>query len=135
MMAASFLRRMRRDASGSATVEFALALPVLILFFCGIAASTLALFVQNSVKDAVGVGARYATLSPTPTAAEVIAKVKAVSQTDLTGSSSTVTVSAGTDSAGRTYFTISASKAYQFPIYPFAGRTVTLSATKRAYTG
>ncbi len=134
-MRSSARRGLRHDAGGSATVEFALAVPVLILFFCGIAASTLALFVQNSVKDAVSVGARHATLSPTPTTSEVIAKVKSASQTDLTGTGSSVTVTAGTDSSGRSYYTITASRVYQFPLYPFTNRTVTLSATKRAYTG
>ena len=128
-------RRLRQDKAGSATVEFALALPILILFFCGITASSLALFVQNSIKDAVSVGARHATLSPTPTTSEVIAKVKGASQTDLTGTGSSVTVTAGTDSSGRSYYTITASRVYHFPLYPFTNRSVTLSATKRAYTG
>ena len=78
-------RNFVRDEHGGAMVETALALPVLLTMIWGIVQFGLAMHANNGIQNALGEGARFATLcvNPTlatgcrrPTNAEIIARIK-----------------------------------------------------------
>jgi Flp pilus assembly protein TadG len=73
------------DESGGAMVETALALPVFLTMIWGITQFGLAMHANNGIQNALGEGARYATLcvNPTlatgcrrPTNAQIITRIK-----------------------------------------------------------
>jgi len=59
------------DEDGAAVVEFAFALPILIMFIWGIAQFGMIMAADAGIQNALGEGARMATLTPTPTTAQV----------------------------------------------------------------
>lgn len=61
------LRRVRVDENGVAVVEFAFALPLLIMFIWGISQFGMIMAADAGIQNALGEGARAATLFPTPT--------------------------------------------------------------------
>ena len=65
------LFRLKRDQKGAAALEFALAAPALILFIVGIVQCGVLLMANNGLDNAVGEGARYATIFPQPTEAQI----------------------------------------------------------------
>ncbi|HEX8193948.1 MAG TPA: TadE/TadG family type IV pilus assembly protein [Allosphingosinicella sp.] len=71
-----FLSRLRRNASGVTAIEFALVAPVLILMVVGIAQMGAIFYGHAALRNAVSEGARYATIHPRPTAAQVIARIQ-----------------------------------------------------------
>ena len=56
--------RLPGDSRGASTLEFALASPVLIALFIGIAQLGLGFYAAAGMKHAVAEGARYATIYP-----------------------------------------------------------------------
>ena len=73
-------RKIFADDGGAAAVEFALAVPVLITFIWGIFQFSIVLLAQSGVKNALGEGARYATVfvlanNGPPTEAEIKSKI------------------------------------------------------------
>ena len=70
-------RPIHRDEQGAAIVEFAFALPVVIMFIWGIFQLGLVFQAQAGMQHALGEGARFATLYPTPTDAAIKARVVA----------------------------------------------------------
>lgn len=75
-------RKLLPDQGGSAAVEFALAVPVLITFIWGIFQFSLVLLANSGVQNALGEGARYATVyvlanNGPPTEAQIKAKITA----------------------------------------------------------
>lgn len=67
----------RRDEQGAAVVEFAFALPVVMMFIWGIFQLGLVFQAQAGMQHALGEGARYATLYPTPTDLQIKNRVTA----------------------------------------------------------
>lgn len=65
------LRRLARNTSGLAAIEFAIAAPVVFTLIFGIWNTGLVLFADNSVRSAVETGARQATIFPRPTEAQI----------------------------------------------------------------
>ncbi len=64
----SRLKLLRRDAEGAAAIEFAIALPVLLVMIYGIFQVGLVFQANAGMQHALGEGARYATLCvPTST--------------------------------------------------------------------
>ncbi|WP_114228775.1 MULTISPECIES: TadE/TadG family type IV pilus assembly protein [Sphingomonas] len=64
-------RSLRRNQDGAAVVEFAFALPVLIMFIWGIAQFGMVMAADAGIQNALGEGARMATLFPRPASADV----------------------------------------------------------------
>ena len=62
------MRILRRDDRGAATVEMALAVPVLALFLYGIFQIGVIFQANAGMQHALGEGARYATICVNPTA-------------------------------------------------------------------
>ena len=63
--------RLKREEKGAAALEFALVAPALILFIVGIAQFGVLFMANNGLSNAVGEGARYATIYPRPTNAQI----------------------------------------------------------------
>jgi Flp pilus assembly protein TadG len=66
-----------RDKKGVSAVEFALIAPVFILLIVGIAQMGRLFYAHAGLRNAVAEGARFATIDPRPTAAQIIAQINA----------------------------------------------------------
>jgi len=124
--------RIRRDRRGGAAAEFALIAPVLIGALVGLAQLGILFFANAGLSNALGEGARYATIYPRPSNTQIQAKISAqrfgLNPTYLT----TPTITPGT-SNGANYLEISMSYNVPLDFIFFDGPTVTLTKTRRAY--
>jgi Flp pilus assembly protein TadG len=126
-------RKLRRDAEGSAAIEMAISLPILILFIYGIFQVGVVMAADAGMQHALGEGARLATLYPTPTDAAIKNKISAKVFGVYIGSFKTPTV---TDPG-----TAACSKcrdlAVSYEVTPnflfFTGPKITLNRSKRVY--
>ena len=124
------LRQLLGDRTGSAVVEFAVAVPVLVSMVWGIFQIGILYQANAGMQHALGEAARYATIYPTPDDSQIQAKITSAKfglgngtwgepeiVTDATADTKTITVS------------------YTQPtdFLFFAGPTVTLGATKVVY--
>ena len=66
---------LRRDQSGAAALEFALTVPVLIMMIWGIFQIGLLFWANAGLQHALGEGARYTTLYPAPTDAQIRTRI------------------------------------------------------------
>ncbi|HZF93820.1 MAG TPA: TadE/TadG family type IV pilus assembly protein [Allosphingosinicella sp.] len=71
------LSRLRRDRRGVSAIEFAIVAPVLILMVIGILQMGAMFYAQATLQSAVADGARFATIFPRPTRAQVVARIEA----------------------------------------------------------
>lgn len=126
------LRKFATDAKGAAAVEFALSGGIILMLLIGIAQVGIIFMANAGLRHAVGEGARYSTIYPTPSDTAIIAKVNArrfgLSSAYITGP----TVTHGTQN-GASYTEVSMS--YSVPIrFLFVSPTsVTLTETRRAF--
>lgn len=126
----SKLKNLRRDNQGAAVIEFALALPIMILFIFGIFQIALIFQANSGVQHAMGEAARYATIYPTPTDADIKAMVQNKDFGTHNGRLDAATVV--TDSSGD-FKTISIHYEQPTDFIFFAGPTVDIVKTKRIY--
>ena len=126
----SMFKLLRRDDQGAAALEFAVAVPVLIMMIYGIFRVGLLYEANAGMQHALGEGARYATLFPTPTDTQIKAKV--TSKLFGKGFGAFTVVDPVTDATnGYKTLTVNYSTPMDFLIVP--GPTVTLSRSKRVY--
>lgn len=119
---------LRRDERGAAAIEFAIAVPVLILMIYGIFRIGLLFQANAGMQHALGEGARYATIYPTPTDAQIQTRMTS----RLFGKGyGTFTVAAPVSSAGYKTLTVNYTTPMDFLFVP--GPTVTVSRSKRVY--
>ena len=71
----TIFQRLRHDQAGSPAVEFAFAAPVLLLFVIGIVQLGLLFSATAGMASGVNEGARFATIFPTPTDAQIVARI------------------------------------------------------------
>jgi Flp pilus assembly protein TadG len=117
-----------RNRRGAAAIEFAIAVPVLVLFIYGIFRLGLLFQANAGMQHALGEGARYATIYPTPTNTQIQAKMNA----RLFGNGyGTFTVAAPVDGTGFKTLTVTYTTPMDFLLVP--GPTVTLSRSKKVY--
>jgi len=69
-------RNILRSTGGSSTVDFAFALPVLVVMMIGIMQMGLTLHASGAMRHAVGEGIRLAKVDPTASQADIEAEVK-----------------------------------------------------------
>ena len=125
-----FVLRRRRD--GLAAVEFALALPILVMLLAGIAQMG-ALFAANAgLQQAVGEAARLATIYPQPTDTVLIARVRAAAFSLNTTYLDAPVVTRGT-SNGVPYVDISLTYRPPLKFVFFTVPAITMTRTRRAY--
>jgi Flp pilus assembly protein TadG len=122
----------RRDTRGAAMLEFALLAPVFVAFVFAIIQLGNLFFASAGLKNAVGEGARLATLWPRPTDDQIKTQINAkrwgLNPTHITGPT-IITTTVG----GITYADITMSYAapIKFPFYDVGA--ITLSQTRRVY--
>lgn len=118
-----------RNESGAAVIEFAIAVPVLVLMMWGIFQIGMVFQANAGMQNALGEAARYATIFPTPTDTQIQAKITG-HKFGLRGTWSppTITPDATTKSM---LITVQYSQPLDFLMFP--GPTVTLTKSKRVY--
>lgn len=122
-------RRLSQDSSGSASIEFAVGVPILIALIWGIFQISLLFQAGAGVQNALGQAARYATIYPTPTDTQIKALIQSSKFGVAHGTWSTPTII--TDASGYKVITVSYSQPTDFLF--FQGPTVTLTKSKRVY--
>ena len=136
----SIWKRLRRDQRGAAAIEFAIALPVMVVMIYGIFQVGLIYQANAGMQHALGEGARYGTLCiPTPTGCNIHtdAEVVTVMSNKVFGmnvgsfSTPTVTTPATTSCTHCKDLTVSYTVTPNFLF--FNGPPVTLTRTKRVY--
>lgn len=135
-------RSMLRDQAGAAGIEFALAVPALVVMIYGIFQIGVAFQASAGMQHALGEGARLATICQSPTAAgvctvatndEIKAKINAkVFGTGVgTFSDPSVTTPPTTDCTNCRLLSVTFSMPTSFLLFP--GPTISLTRSKRVY--
>ena len=70
------MKRITQDETGGAVVEMAFALPILLTFVYGIFQLGVIFAANAGMQHALGEGARFATLYPSPSDADIKAKME-----------------------------------------------------------
>lgn len=126
------------DESGSAAIEFAIAVPVLVTIIWGIFQIAIVLQANAGMQQALGEGARYATIFDTttnarPTDAQIAAKITSARFGTGGGSWHTPIIN-DDDEADDGYIDISVQYDVPTNFLLFPGPTITLGHSKRVYT-
>jgi Flp pilus assembly protein TadG len=132
------LRLRSLDEKGAAAVEFAIAIPVLIFMMWGIFQIGIVLQARAGVQQALGEGARYATIfntstSSRPTDSEISAKITSAKFGIRNGTWHTPVIDT-TNEAADGYIDISVEYDVPTDFLFFQGPNVTLAESKRVYT-
>jgi len=135
-----FGHRLFRDQAGAAVVEMAFALPVLVVMLYAFVQLAEVYRAVAGIQQALGQGARYATLCVNPTTSGCGAPTAAQVKTQITNSvygigPGTFTVSdpvSGTDGTGK-YYDLTVSYSQPTNILMFPGQTMSLSRKKRVW--
>jgi Flp pilus assembly protein TadG len=126
----SKVKILRRNEQGAAAMEFALAVPVLIMMIYGIFRIGLLYEANAGMQHALGEGARYATLFPTPTDTQIKARITS----NLFGNGfGAFTVADPVSDTTNGYKTLTVDFATPMDFLFFPGPTVTVSRSKRVY--
>jgi Flp pilus assembly protein TadG len=70
------IKRLKRDENGAAVIEMAFALPILLTFVYGIFQLGVIFAANAGMQHALGEGARYATLYPSPSNEQIQTKMQ-----------------------------------------------------------
>lgn len=123
-------RNLGSDQSGSAAIEFVVAVPVLVLMIWGIFQFAVLLQANAGMQHALGEAARYATVYPTPSDTQIQAKI--TTSKFGVGSGTWDTPVIATDSTAQTKtLTVTYHQPLDFLFVP--GPTVDLTANKVVY--
>jgi Flp pilus assembly protein TadG len=123
-----------RDKRGSAAIEFVFAVPVLAMLIWGIFQFGLLLEANAGMQQALGEGARKATLYPTPSDTAIQSAITSAKFGVAGGTWSTPIIDnthAAAGSGGYKVITVSYSQPTNFLF--FNGPSVTFTASKRVY--
>jgi Flp pilus assembly protein TadG len=122
-----------QNERGASAVEFAIAVPVLLILIIGIIQLGILFMANAGLQQAVEEGARYATIYPSPDSSAIIARVNdrrfGLDAANVTGPS----VTPGTTSDGINYVDVTMSYSAPLNFVFFETDPVTLSHTRRAY--
>lgn len=135
------IRQLFRNDDGAAMVETALALPVLLTMIWGVVQFGLAMHAQNGIQNALGDGARYATLcvNPTlngcrrPTDAQIIARINDRRFSSTYGTFDTPTVTPSPANATMPYLDLSVTYRMPTSLIFVNGPVMVFVRTKRVY--
>lgn len=121
-----------QNERGASAVEFAIAVPVLLILIIGIIQLGILFMANAGLQQAVEEGARFATIFPNPDDSAIIARVNdkrfGLNAANVTGPS----VTHGT-SNGVSYVDVTMSYSAPLNFVFFETDPVTLSHTRRAY--
>ena len=121
-----------RDESGAASIEMALAVPVLAVFLWGIFQVGIAFQAVAGMNHALGEGARYATIFPTPSNTLVENRIKDKVFGVGIGEFEDPTVTDGP--SGSNYKDLSVTFSMTTSFLFFEGPDIELTRSKRVYT-
>jgi len=129
--------RLLRNDGGSAAIEFAVAVPILIVMIWGMFQVAIVLQAQAGVQQALGEGARLATIFNTttkarPTNTEISNKIVAAKFGIRDGTWHTPTIDT-TNETTDGYIDISVQYDVPTDFLIFSGPEITLSQSKRVY--
>lgn len=125
-------RKIRADVQGAAVIEIAIALPVLILFIYGIFVTGQLFQASAGMQHALGEAARLATIYPTPSDADLQAKMTAKKFGTKSGTLSALAITNGGTPAVP-YKDLSLTYTQPTDFLFFNGPNVSLTRTKRVY--
>src|SRR5438270_6341936 len=132
--------RLNRDESGAAAVEMAFALPVLVIMLYALVQLAEVYRAVAGMQQALGEGARFATLcytqSPTGCAAPTADQIKTKINTSVYGigpGTFTVADPVGGTSGTATYYDLSVTYSQPTTLLMFPGPTMTLTRNKRVW--
>lgn len=128
----TLIRKLLRDRSGSPAVEFAFAAPMLLLFVIGIIQLGLLFSATAGMASGVNEGARYASIFPTPTDAQIIDRIRQKRFMVQNAYLQTPTLVRGTAN-GVPYIDITMRYSAPLNFVFFSTRPVTLKQTRRVY--
>lgn len=123
------------NEDGTAAIEFAFAVPILIVLFYGIAQFGIVLLANAGIRHALDVGARAATVyqGATPmTDAQIRAKITSSIYGVANGTLATPTITRGT-SNGVNFVDISINYSAPIDVMIYKFGPIDLSETRRAY--
>lgn len=126
-------RRLGNDERGAAVIELAFGLPVLLLFIFGIFQFGVILQANAGMQHALGEGARFATIFPSPSDSQIQSKMSESVFGMNVGTFGTPVVS--TPSASECTYCKDLSVSYSVtPDFVFfSGPPINLTRTKRVY--
>jgi Flp pilus assembly protein TadG len=125
-------RKIRSDQRGAAVIEMAIALPVLILFIYGIFVVGQLFQASAGMQHALGEAARLATIYPTPSDADLRAKMAAKKFGTQSGTLSALAIADGGTPA-IPYKDLSLTYTQPTDFLFFNGPNVSITRTKRVY--
>jgi len=125
-------RSLRRCRKGSAAAEFALALPVLVLFIAGIAQLGVLFAANAGLQQAIGEGARLATLFPRPDDATITARIRKAQFALNSAYLDAPTLTRGVAN-GVPYIDISMTYRPPLNFIFFTGPQISMTRSRRAY--
>lgn len=132
-MTGTAIRRWRDCARGSAAAEFALAVPLLVMFLAGIAQLGILFAANAGLQQAVGEGARLATIYPLPSDDTIKTRIQNAAVALNANYLDTPTLTHGA-SNGVPYVDISLTYHPRLNFVLFTGPQITMTRTRRAYT-
>ena len=122
------IRRISSDDRGATVVEFAFAMPILIIMIWMIAQLGLAFRAMAGIQHALGEGARLATIYPKPSNADIKAKITSKVYGITPG---TFTVVEPVDGSGFVDLRVNYTQPTTLLLLP--GPTISVSRTKRVW--
>ena len=131
------IRKLRQDETGASLVEFAIALPILVMFIWGIFQCGLLFQANAGMQHALGEAARTATIWPYPGDTAVTNRVTARKFGTYNGNLAALQITDNTTGSGPSLkivskdLTLTYTHTVRFLFLP--ARTVTLTKTKRVY--
>jgi len=121
-----------RCIRGSAAAEFALAVPVFVLFLVGIAQLGLLFAANAGLQQAIGAGARAATLYPRPNDTAIAARIRSAAFELNSANLGTPTVTHGVAN-GVPYVDIALTYRPSLNFVFFQGPQISMTRSRRAY--
>lgn len=126
------MMRLAKNQRGVGAIEFGLALPPFLVLLMGALQLGIVACARTGLQHAVDEGARYATIFPTPTDAQIIARVKAKRFGLDPAYMPDPTISHGTQyGVGYTEITATYARPLNFLVYQT--RPISVTYTRRAY--
>jgi Flp pilus assembly protein TadG len=125
--------KLRRDRRGVTAIEFALIAPFFIFLIVGVLQLGGYFYAHSALRNAVSEGARYATIFPRPTTAQVVSWIEA-RRPPAGGTWGTPSVAYAQDSGSgnwRATITMTYTTSFDFILYKWTN--VQLTYTRQAY--
>ena len=120
------------NTEGSVAAEFAIVVPVLLILIFGLFQIDILYFANAGLQNAIGEGARTATLFPRKTDAEIVEHIKSKAFGLNPSYLETPTVTHGVD-YGLDFIDIHVSYRVKINMYPLNGVSITLENNRRVY--